>query len=191
MKKQISSLCRTSLFELRKIASIRSHLSRETTAKLVSSMVISRLDYCNSILSGLPAEQITRLQKVQNSAARLVMRKSKREHITPLLKELHWFPIYFRSQYKLATLAYRHFEDTLPLYLSKTLTTYHPSRSLRSSNEKLLKVPKTNLKTFGQRSFGFLAPTIWNSLPTDLRNAPSLSSFKSQLKTHLFQLAFH
>ena len=190
MKKQISNLCRLSFLELRKIASVRSYLSQGTLSKLVSSMVSSRLDYCNSILSGLPTEHIARLQKVQNSAARLVMRGSRREHITPLLKELHWLPILFRSQYKLATLAYRHFEGTLPPYLSKALTTYQPSRSLRSSHEKLLKVPKTNFKTFGQRSFSFLAPTIWNSVPLHIRNAPSLSRFKSQLKTHLFQLAY-
>ena len=69
----------------------------------------------------------------------------------------------------LATLAYPHFKSTLPLYLSQTLTTYQPSPSRRSSNEKWLKVPKTNLKTFGPRYFGFLAPTIWNSLPIDFR----------------------
>ena len=67
--------------------------------------------------------------------------------------------------------------------------TYEPSRSLRSSNEKLLKIPKRNLKSFGQRSFSFIAPSLWNSLPAILRNVPTLSQFKSQLKTFLFAQA--
>ena len=92
--------------------------------------------------------------------------------------------------HEIATLAYRHFEGSLPPYLSSSLCTYEPSRSLRSSNEKLLKIPKRNLKSFGQRSFSFMAPSLWNSLPTTLRNVPTLSQFKSQLKTFLFAQAF-
>ena len=96
----------------------------------------------------------------------------------------------YRIKYKLATLAFRHFDGTLPPYLSSSLCTYQPSRSLRSSTERLLKIPKTNLKTFGGRSFGYIAPTVWNSLPADLRASPSLQSFKVNLKTHLFRQAF-
>ena len=73
-QQQISSICRSTLLELRKIASILSVLSRKSSASLVSSMTTSRLDYCNSILEGLPVKQIARLQKVQNCAAKLVMR---------------------------------------------------------------------------------------------------------------------
>ena len=91
---------------------------------------------------------------------------------------------------KIATLAYRHFDGSLPPYLSSSLCTYEPSRSLRFSNEKLLKIPKQNLKSFGQRSFSFMAPSLWNSLLATLRNEPTLSQFKSQLKTFLFAQAF-
>ena len=95
-----------------------------------------------------------------------------------------------RCQYKIATLVYRHFEGSLPPYLSSSLCTYEPSRSLRSSNEKLLKIPKRKLKSFGQRSFSFMAPSLWNSLPATLGNVPTLSQFKSHLKTFLFAQAF-
>ncbi|WP_419600785.1 reverse transcriptase domain-containing protein [Thiolapillus sp.] len=190
MRQHIDSVCRASFLELRRAATIRPYLSQSATARLVAAMIISRLDYCNSVFAGLPADQVARLQRIQNNAARLVMKKRKRDHVTPLLKELHWLPVKFRCQYKIATLAYRHFEGSLPPYLSSSLCTYEPSRSLRSSKEKLLKIPKRNLKSFGERSFSFMAPSVWNSLPADLRNLPTLSQFKSNLKTFLFTQAF-
>ena len=190
MQKHISSICCASFLELRRIASVRPYLSQSAAARLVAAMVISRLDYCNSVFIGLPADQIARLQRVQNNTARLVLKKKRRNHATPLLKELHWLPVKFRCQYKIATLAYRHFDGSLPPYLSSSLCTYEPSRSLRSSNEKLLKIPKRNLKSFGRRSFSFMAPSLWNSLPATLRNVPILPQFKSQLKTFLFAQAF-
>ena len=190
MEAQISSLCRTCFLHLRKISSIRQFLSTESTSQLVSSMILSRLDYCNSTLSGLPSTSLNRLQKVQNQAARLVLRKRKTDRATPLLRELHWLPVASRIQYKICTLAFRHFEGTLPVYLSSKLVSYSPSRSLRSSSEKLLKVPRYNLKSSGFRSFRSQAPHFWNSLPSSLRNSPSLPTFKKNLKTHLFKLHF-
>ena len=157
---------------------------------LVAAVVISRLDYCNSVFTGLPADQIARLQRVQNNAERLVMKKRRRDHVRPILKELHWLPVKFCCQYKIVTLDYRHFERSLPPYLSSFLCTYEPFRCLRSTNEKLLKIPKRKLKSFGQRSFNFMAPSFWNSLPATLRNVPTLSQFKSHLKIVLFVQAF-
>ena len=117
-------------------------------------------------------------------------KKSKCDHVTPLLKELCWLPVKYCIQYKLATLAFRHFDGTLPPYLSSSLYTYQPLHSLCSSTESLLKIPKTNLKTFSERSFGYIAPTVWNSLPADLRASPSLPTLKVNLKIHFFHQAF-
>jgi hypothetical protein len=153
MHHHISHLCRSSFLALRRIGSIRSYLTESTTAQLVSSFITSRLDYCNATLAGLPAVERNRLQRVQNSAARLVMKKSKRDHVSPLLQRLHWLPIPARIDYKIATLAYRHFEDSLPPYLSSALSIYHPSRSLRSSSEKLLKVPRKKSKVIWSAFF--------------------------------------
>ena len=141
MQNQISNICRCSFLELRRISSIRSFLSRDACEKFVNGLITSRLDYCNSVLCGLPSEQIERLQRVQNNAARLILRKRKHDHVTPLLKELHWLPVKFYIQYKVATLAYRRFDGTLPSYLSDSLCVYQPLRSLRSSGEKFLKCP--------------------------------------------------
>ena len=188
---QINSVCRTAFLYIRRIAAIRFYLSESATARLVCALVFSRLDYCNSILAGLPKDQICRLQRVQNCAARLVLRKGKREHITPLLEQLHWLPVQFRIHFKLAVLAYRFFDGSLPSYLSNNLTAYTPSRSLRSSAQKLLRIPLFKTKTVGERSFSYCAPAIWNSLPLSLRSSQTLPQFKTGLKTYLFRQAFY
>ena len=153
-------------------------------------MVISRLDYCNSIFAGLPKTEAERLQRVQNCAARLIMKKKKHDHVTPTLYELHWLPVNYRWQFKICTLAYRHFDGSLPVYLSDALRTYEPTRSLRSSNEKRLMMKTCNLKTAGEHSFDHTAPKLWNSLPVSLREASTLNAFKTKLKTCLFCKAF-
>ena len=117
----------------------------------------------------------------------LSSKNKKRQHVTPLLKQLHWLPIQTGIDYKLATLAFRHFDGSLPQYLSSRLDIYQPSRSLRSSNDRLLRVPRWKLKSFGYRSFSYQGPVVWKSLPTDLKLSSSLSSFKSRLKAHLFK----
>ena len=144
----------------------------------------------NSTLSGLPSVSLNRLQKVQNHAARLILRKRKTDHVSPLLKELHWLPVEARIKYKMCVLAFKHFQGTLPPYLSNKLQSYTPSRTLRSSAEKLLKVPKYNLKTSGLRTFHVQATLCWNSLPSGLRDSPSLPTFQKKLKTHLFSSHF-
>ena len=113
----------TSFLALRRIVPVRSYLTESTSTQLVTSFITSRLDYCNALLVDLPLTESGRLQRIQNNAARLMTRKSKRTRITPVLQHLHWLPIYARVEYKIATLAYRHFDGTLPPYLSSTLNT--------------------------------------------------------------------
>lgn len=160
MHQHIRYICRSVFLALRRIASIRSYLTESTTTRLVISFITSRLDYCNSIFVGLPETEINRLQRIQNNAASLALRKSKRDHVSLLLQHLHWLLIPARIDYKIATLAYRHFDGSLPSYLSSALVINQPSRSLRSTHEKLLKVPRQNLKAFGRRSFSYQAPTV-------------------------------
>ena len=193
MSRHISDVCSSSFLSflsLRRIGCIRPYLSDRATSCLVNSTVKSRLGFCNSSLTGITTDQLNRLQRIQNCAARLIMKKRKYDHITPVIYELHWLPLEFRIQYKLAVLAFRHFEGTLPTYLSATLCMYEPARSLRSSTEILLKSPRVNLKSAGERSFHFAAPAVWNSLPNSLRNIHLLPQFKKQLETHLFRQAF-
>ena len=134
----------------------------------------------------LPDYQLKRVQRIQNTAARILTRTRKHDHITPVLEALHWLPVVKRIDFKILTLAYKCLHNLAPKYLEDLLEWYTPTRSLRSSDQHLLKVPKTRLKTFGDRSFSKAAPTLWNSLPLPIRSAESLDSFKKQLKTYLF-----
>ena len=173
------------------INSIRKYLTFAAVVQLVSSLVLSRLDYCNALFVGLPDTQLDRLQNVQNNAARMIFRRSKRHHITPLLMKLHWLPVKYRVEYKIATLAFRKFENTLPVYLADLLNEEVRERVTRTSSEKRLTPPPLSRnKTTDKRAFSIAAPDIWNSLPSSLRDSRTLEGFKRALKTHLFQRAF-
>ena len=184
----ISSVCRTCYLELRRISSIRHYLSEDATKTLICSFVLSRLDYCNSLLAGCPKHLLSRLQKVQNNAARLIFRTSRSAHVTPLLDSLHWLPVDKRIHYKLSLLCFKVLEDLIPSYISDLLQLYTPSRQLRSSADtRLFRIPSFRTKSKGQRSFSYQAPVNWNQLPLSVRHSDSLVSFKSSLKTHLFR----
>ena len=145
----------------------------------------------NIFLLGSPKHLLDKLPKVQNSAARLVFKALKHEHIKPLLQKLHWLPVVSRIQYKVATL-YSYFTESYPVYLSELLTVYHPSRQLRSiSDTRTFRIPFTKTKTFGQRAFSFTGPTQWNSLSHDVRHSVSTSFFKQAVKAHLFKSAYN
>ena len=191
MKKHISHICKVCYFELRRISQMKQYLPSDCLVQLVSCFVLSRLDYCNSVLAGLPKSSLNKLQKVQNSAARLILNKSKREHITPLLVKLHWLPVHLRIDYKLAVFGFKFFEGTLPKYLSDSLKKYEPLRTLRSANDNKLVVPVRYMKSFGERAFSSQVPRVWNKLPSVMKNCNSLVSFKKQLKTFLFKEAYN
>ena len=135
MEKHVTNICRSAYIEIRRISTIRHFLIIDATKPLLCAFVLSKLDYCNSLLSGSPKHLLDKLQKVQNSAARLVFKALKHEHIKPLLQKLHWLPVVSRIQYKVATLCYNSFTESYRVYLSELLTVYHPSRQLRSISD--------------------------------------------------------
>ena len=126
---------------------------------------------------------LERLQKVQNSAARLIFQCRKQNHISPLLMSLHWLPINARIKYELSVICNSFFLGLSPTYLSDLLSVYTPKRNLHSSSDNgILCIPKLRTKTFGHRSFYFAASTIWNSLPSELRHTDSIQKFKLTLR---------
>lgn len=158
---------------------------------VIHAFLSSRLDYCNSLYYGINSTTLTRLQIVQNAAARLLKGTRKREHITPILASLHWLPVRFRVNFKIILFVYKCLNNLAPLYLSELLEHYNPSRDLRSGTQKLLSIPRYRLKHRGYRVFAIAGPTLWNSLPNHVRSAPDLSVFKSRLKTHFYSIAFN
>ena len=180
----------TCYFQLRNIAKIKSFLSAADLEIVIHAFISSRLDYCNSIYSGLCKKAISRLQLVQNSAARLLTNSRKRDHITPILASLHWLPVSDRIDFKILLITFKAVNGQAPKYVSDMLDPYIPARCLRSSDKGLLETPTENLVTKGGRAFAVRAPRLWNALPVDLRRATSVSSFKSLLKNYLYAKTF-
>ena len=169
---------------------MRKLLDQPTTAKLTHAFVSSHLDYCNSALSGIPVSHLRPLQRIQNSAARLVTLSRKSEHVTPILKSLHWLPIRQRIIFKVLLMTYKIINGLAPEYLSNLISLRSSSslRPLRSSTTLQLTLgPRTNT-SYGDRAFSVFAPIQWNKLPSYIHNANSLDQFKTLLKTHLFNV---
>ncbi|XP_053301931.1 uncharacterized protein LOC128460693, partial [Pleuronectes platessa] len=185
--KQIS---RTAFFHLRNISKIRHVLSQKDAEKLVHAFITSRLDYCNSLLSGFSNKSLKTLQLVQNAAARVLTRTKRREHISPVLASLHWLPVKSRIEFKILLLTFKALNNIAPFYLKELLVPYKPTRALRSQNSSLLVVPKVSKSRVGARAFSHQAPRLWNHLPLSVREAGTIFSFKSRLKTFLFDKAY-
>src|SRR6267154_1586189 len=123
--KHISSICSSSFYHIRQLRQIRSVLDRPFAILLANALVSTKLDYCNSLLFGLPLHSIRRLQLVQNSLARVVVPSTRRFHpITPVLRSLHWLPISSRIDYKIASITFKTLQNQQPTYLHQLLTPY-------------------------------------------------------------------
>ena len=181
----ISGISRSVRFQLRNLSHIRKFLTRRATESVVHSLISSRLDFCNVLLYNLPDYQLRRLQRLQNSAARLVTLTKSASHISPILCSLHWLPLRERVIFKILLLVFQSLNGTAPSYIEELIQPYQPARQLRSTNTGLLSVPRTQ-HSWGNRAFSAAGPSLWNAIPLSLRKLTSYSQFKTQLKTHLF-----
>ena len=189
MEQHVSKICSTCFYHLRNISAIRNCLTKEATERLIHAFISSRLDNCNGLLYELPSSLLTKLQRVQNTAARIIARRPKHHSITAILKELHWLPVKQRIKFKIVTTTWKALHGLAPSYIEELLTPYTPSRELRSSHGKNLVIPKCN-NNYGKRAFSCAAPKLWNSLPTSLKDIDCFVTFKSKLKTLYFREAY-
>ena len=184
MQEHVSRTARACFFHIRRLRSVHRQLGRQVTAQLVTALILSRLDYCNAVLAGLPASTLAPLQRALNAVARLVLELGPRDHVSAAL---HWLPIRKRIDYKLCLLAHNVRIGRASEYMSDLLTATAdvPSKpSLRSANSGDFVVPVTRLR-LGDRAFS-VAARAWNVLPTELKSTHITQTFKRKLKTFLY-----
>jgi len=178
---------------LRTLRTITDSIPNGVLRTLVSSLVLSRVDYGNAALYGLPAAHIERLQAVLNAAARLIFGARGRDHISPLLKELHWLRIRERIDFKIACLTWRCLNGSAPAYLSSALQRVSDQGQrprLRSADSLDLIRPRTRNVTHGDRAWPAAAATVWNSLMPSLKRETNYLSFRRGLKSCLWHYSF-
>ena len=189
MAAHINATCRAVYFQIRNISSIRKSLSDKVTASIIHSYVMSRLDYGNGLLFNVTSIQLAKLQRAQNAAARVLSKTSKFSHISPILKQLHWLPVRERVKFKILLLTWKAVNGCAPQYLVNLISEYVPRRNLRSSGSGML-ASQIIRSSVGEKAFAVCAPTLWNALPSRVRNVKTLDAFKTGLKTFLFSFVY-
>jgi hypothetical protein len=189
----IRAVCKSARYHLWRISEMRRYLDIDSAKCLVHSLVLSRLDYANSLFSDLPEKLLDCLQAVQNAAARLICGGNRRDSARPLLKQLLWLPIRERVTFKLSTIVFRSLCGAAPAYLVKRLKKHIPGRDgLRNCSvaAPMLDIPRSRKARCGDRAFSVAAARTWNSLPESVRASPTLGEFKTKLNPHLCSLVF-
>ena len=177
----------SSLFQqLRNIWNIRAKLDFDTAKILVQSLILSKLDYCNSLLAGTPECHLSRLQCVQNMACRVVCNLRKFDHVSPSMCSLHWLKVWECITFKIAYMVYCCTNGLAPDYLADLLPSTTHNRSLRSSTSGSLPSARCRTSLASVGSFSVVGPKIWNNLPPAVRAKRSTDGFRKCLKTFLF-----
>ena len=184
-----SAICRSTYFHIRNIGKIRNLLLYNACSAIIHALISCRLDYCNSLLYNVPTHKTDRLQRLQNQCARILTKSQRREHITPVLKSLHWLKIQDRITYKILMLTYKSYYNIAPTYLCELISRRESSVNTRlgSDQHQLIMPPisKDCSNTFLDRSFIYAAPCEWNKLSECIRTS-SFDSFRKSVKTMLF-----
>ena len=168
MNSQISHVISACSYHLGNINHISRYLPTTTKERVINALITSRLDYCNSLLYNTSANNLSRLQRMHNAAARLILCRSKTDRATPLLRKLHWLSVARRIQHKILLHSYKITNRHAPFYLRDLLPSYQSTRSLFSSSSNARVVPRTRGKA-GDAEFAVAAPRLWNVLPHPLK----------------------
>ena len=153
IEQHVKKICSEANYHLRNISKICKYLTQDSAQILIHAFISSKLDYCNSLLYGIPKYLVCRLQRVENTAARIVTLTKKYDSITPIMFKLQWLPVHSRINFKLPLLVYKALNGKALSYISSLLSHRKCSRSSRSSGQELLTVPMAKLKTYGDRAF--------------------------------------
>ena len=180
---QVNSVVSKAFLSIKNIARIKSFLTSKEKSILLTALVLSKIDFCNSLYYGINGSLLNKLQVVQNSAARLVFNKRKFDHSTGLLYQLHWLPVKDRIFFKINLLVHKALYQPSPNDMQKLVM-------LNCTRTFNLKGDYRSSSMFADRAFRVYAPQVWNQLPLYLKTESSLSSFKKQLKTFMFRCAF-
>ena len=191
MTKQVSNTVKAGYCLLRRIGRIRRNLDDATCAKIINATITSRQDYHNGLLAGCYDGTLKPMQHMQNNVARLLTKTRMRDHITPVLRQLHWLPIKARADFKLLSFVHAAIHDELaPAYVKDMFQLRDTGRPVRHMNRWMLNVPQVQ-RYEGKRSSSHRGALLWNTLPLFLRQPMSKSCFKRHLKTHLFTISFN
>ena len=194
MRNQLNSARRKAIGGLINISKISGYIDKGCRMKLVHSLVLSQIDFCNSLYYDLPARDINSLQMLQNSAARVIHRMPRfsRDRITPICIDLHFLPVRARIEYKICLLTFKALKFKSPAYLSDLLreSVLETSLELRSAGTGRLREPFLSRSATVNRCFEHCAPRLFNSLPPALRMETSVEAFKHKLKTYLFEKSY-
>ena len=182
LERHVTNIYRAAYYHLHSTGRIRHGLSHEHTKQLVHVLVISRIDCCNSLLNGLSETLISKLQRVQNACARVIMIRPKRDHVTTMLR---WLPVKCRLTFKTLLLTFKNLHGRqTPLYIYALFSPYCLTRSLQPSDKLHLKQPTSRTK-IGEQAFSYAAPRAWNELPSTVCHCTSVGQFIAALKPHI------
>ena len=193
-RNHINSVVKACNFHIRNLYAIRKYLNKQSLLALVYSLIVPRVDYCNSLFIGLPNCVLMKLQSVLNRATRLIFALPPRVPTTSYLIELHWLPIKARVEFKICLLTFKALKFRQPSYLVELLNPLvaETNVALRSSDDpfRLHEPRATGERAFAARSFGYMAPRLYNKLPVALKQLDSVECFKKHLKTFFFSCAY-
>ena len=193
-RSHIESIVKTCNFHIRNLYMIKDFVNKKNLVSLVHSLIVSKVDYCNSLLIGLPNITLKKVQSVLNKAARLIFSLPPRVPTTSSLIELHWLPLKARIEYKICLITFKALKFNQPSYIRELLSysSHETTSGLRSAGDpyRLHEPRAVGERGFANRSFSYIAPRFYNKLPVTIKQMDSLNTFKRHLKAFLFSHAY-
>ena len=191
MERQINSVKKKCCWTMTSLRTIRKYLNEKVKLMLVKQLIISKLDYCNSLYFNLPKKRLKKLQSVLNGGIRFIYNITDRnEDLTPYYKKAHILPIEHRLFFKVCLLCFKVVNGIAPEYLCALVEIanddFRTSRTRAAEDNTLMKLPKMSRLKASNRRFSNYAPEAWNSIPKELRSIADPTAFKGKLKNYLY-----